>query len=86
MRVAGSELIQKYLGDAPKLLRELFKTAHDMKLMLLVLRGKLDDSASSGEREVQQSVTNVPFLNCRTFSFVYHCTTVFDVSGHVKDS
>ena len=27
LRVVGSELIQKYLGDGPKLVRELFKTA-----------------------------------------------------------
>ena len=27
LRVVGSELIQKYLGDGPKLVRELFKVA-----------------------------------------------------------
>lgn len=30
LRVVGSELIQKYLGDGPKLVRELFKTANEM--------------------------------------------------------
>jgi 26S proteasome regulatory subunit T2 len=29
LRIVGSELIQKYLGDGPKLVRELFKTAQE---------------------------------------------------------
>lgn len=29
LRIVGSELIQKYLGDGPKLVRELFKVASE---------------------------------------------------------
>ncbi|CAK9221511.1 unnamed protein product [Sphagnum jensenii] len=30
LRVVGTELIQKYLGDAPKLVRELFRVADEL--------------------------------------------------------
>ncbi len=30
LRVVGIELIQKYLGDAPKLVRELFRVAAEL--------------------------------------------------------
>jgi 26S proteasome regulatory subunit T2 len=30
LRVVGSELIQKYLGDGPKLVRELFYVADEL--------------------------------------------------------
>jgi 26S proteasome regulatory subunit T2 len=30
LQVVGSELIQKYLGDGPKLVRELFCVAHEL--------------------------------------------------------
>ena len=29
LRIVGSELIQKYLGDGPKLVRELFRVAEE---------------------------------------------------------
>ena len=30
LRVVGSELIQKYLGDGPRLVRELFRVAEEL--------------------------------------------------------
>ena len=30
LRVVGSELIQKYLGDGPKLVREMFRVADEI--------------------------------------------------------
>ena len=37
LRVVGSELIQKYLGDGPKLVRELFRVADDMSPSIVFL-------------------------------------------------
>jgi 26S proteasome regulatory subunit T2 len=62
LRVVGSELIQKYLGDGPKLVRELFKTAHELAPSIVfideidAIGTKRYDSQSSGEREVQRTM------------------------------
>ena len=62
LRVVGSELIQKYLGDGPKLVRELFKTAHELAPSIVFIDEidavgtKRYDSTSSGEREVQRTM------------------------------
>lgn len=62
LRVVGSELIQKYLGDGPKLVRELFKTAHELAPSIVfideidAIGTKRFDSNSSGEREVQRTM------------------------------
>lgn len=62
LRVVGSELIQKYLGEGPKLVRELFKTAHDLAPSIVfideidAIGTKRYDSISSGEREVQRTM------------------------------
>ncbi|KAE8677553.1 hypothetical protein F3Y22_tig00111506pilonHSYRG00193 [Hibiscus syriacus] len=37
LRVVGSELIQKYLGDGPKLVRELFRVADDISLSIVFI-------------------------------------------------
>uniref|UniRef100_A0A2K6TL96 AAA+ ATPase domain-containing protein n=1 Tax=Saimiri boliviensis boliviensis TaxID=39432 RepID=A0A2K6TL96_SAIBB len=59
LRVVGSELIQKYLGDGPKLVRELFRVAeeHAPSIVFIdeidAIGTKRYDSNSGGEREIQ---------------------------------
>jgi 26S proteasome regulatory subunit T2 len=62
LRVVGSELIQKYLGDGPKLVRELFRVA-DEHAPSIVFIDEIDavgtkryDSTSGGEREIQRTM------------------------------
>merc|ERR1712113_1010300 len=62
LRVVGSELIQKYLGDGPKLVRELFRVA-DETAPSIVFIDEIDaigtkryDSTSGGEREIQRTM------------------------------
>jgi len=62
LRVVGSELIQKYLGDGPKLVRELFRVA-DESAPSIVFIDEIDavgtkryDSTSGGEREIQRTM------------------------------
>merc|ERR1711916_36108 len=62
LRVVGSELIQKYLGDGPKLVRELFRVAED-NAPSIVFIDEIDavgtkryDSSSGGEREIQRTM------------------------------
>lgn len=62
LRVVGSELIQKYLGDGPKLVRELFRVAEDMAPSIVFIDEidavgtKRYDSTSGGEREIQRTM------------------------------
>jgi len=62
LRVTGSELIQKYLGDGPKLVREIFKVAEDNAPSIIfideidAIGTKRYESNSSGEREVQRTM------------------------------
>ena len=62
LRVCGSELIQKYLGDGPKLVRELFRVAeeHAPSIVFIdeidAIGTKRYDSTSGGEREIQRTL------------------------------
>eukprot|EP00126_Sphaerothecum_destruens_P015543 Sdes_comp9561_c0_seq1m1036 len=62
LRVVGSELIQKYLGDGPKLVRELFRVAEDHAPSIVFIDEidavgtKRYDSNSGGEREIQRTM------------------------------
>lgn len=62
LRIVGSELIQKYLGDGPKLVRELFKVA-DLYAPSIIFIDEIDaigqkryDSTSDAQREVQRTM------------------------------
>jgi len=79
LRVVGSELIQKYLGDGPKLVRELFRVA-DENAPSIVFIDEIDavgtkryDSTSGGEKEIQ-----------RTMLELLNCLDGFDARGEVK--
>eukprot|EP00882_Tetradesmus_deserticola_P017616 GHRQ01018875.1.p1 GENE.GHRQ01018875.1~~GHRQ01018875.1.p1 ORF type:complete len:418 (+),score=143.96 GHRQ01018875.1:194-1447(+) len=62
LRVVGSELIQKYLGDGPKLVRELFRVADELSPSIVfideidAIGTKRYDSHSGGEREIQRTM------------------------------
>jgi len=62
LRVVGSELIQKYLGDGPKLVRELFRVAEDLAPSIVfideidAIGTKRYDSTSGGEKEIQRTM------------------------------
>jgi 26S proteasome regulatory subunit T2 len=62
LRIVGSELIQKYLGEGPKLVRELFRTAEEYAPSIIfideidAIGTKRYDSNSGGEREIQRTM------------------------------
>jgi len=62
LRVVGSELIQKYLGDGPKLVRELFRVAEEHAPSIVFIDEidavgtKRYESTSGGEREIQRTM------------------------------
>lgn len=62
IRVAGSELVQKYLGEGPKLVREIFKIA-TLISPSIVFMDEIDaigtarfESKSGGEKEIQRTM------------------------------
>ena len=79
--MVGSELIQKYLGDGPKLVRELFRVADEMAPSIVFIDEidavgtKRYDSTSGGEREIQ-----------RTMLELLNQMDGFDARGDVKAS
>lgn len=62
LRIVGSELIQKYLGDGPKLVRELFRVAEENAPSIVFIDeidavgSKRYDSQSGGEKEIQRTM------------------------------
>jgi proteasome regulatory subunit len=62
IRIVGSELVQKYIGEGARLVRDLFKMAKE-KSPSIIFIDELDsigakriDSATSGDREVQRTL------------------------------
>eukprot|EP00388_Colpodella_angusta_P002990 GDKJ01010650.1.p1 GENE.GDKJ01010650.1~~GDKJ01010650.1.p1 ORF type:complete len:442 (-),score=121.37 GDKJ01010650.1:136-1461(-) len=62
LRIVGSELIQQYLGEGPKLVREIFRVAAE-NAPSIVFIDEIDavgtkryDAKSSGEREIQRTM------------------------------
>lgn len=62
LRVVGSELIQKYLGDGPKLIREMFRSAEENAPSIIFIDEidavgtKRYNSHSGGEKEIQRTM------------------------------
>merc|ERR1711904_216634 len=62
LRVVGSELIQKYLGEGPKLVREMFRVAaeHAPSIIFIdeidAIATKRYDTTSGGEKEIQRTM------------------------------
>eukprot|EP00392_Amoebophrya_sp_AT5.2_P011393 g11470.t1 len=62
LRIVGSELIQKYLGDGPKLVREMFRVAaeHSPSIIFMdeidAVATKRYDTTSGGEKEIQRTL------------------------------
>jgi 26S proteasome regulatory subunit T2 len=62
LRVVGSELIKKYLGEGPKLVREIFRIAEELAPSIVFIDeidavgSKRYDSTSGGEKEVQRTM------------------------------
>lgn len=60
LRVVGSELIQKYLGDGPKLVRELFRVAEEHAPSIVFI----DEIDAIGTKRYVLSIAP-PYLLCR---------------------
>ncbi|KAL6944719.1 ATPase of 26S proteasome regulatory subunit 4 [Hanseniaspora osmophila] len=62
LRIVGSELIQKYLGDGPRLVRQIFKAAAENAPSIVfideidAIGTKRYESNSGGEREIQRTM------------------------------
>ncbi|KAK9482995.1 P-loop containing nucleoside triphosphate hydrolase protein [Lipomyces starkeyi] len=62
LRIVGSELIQKYLGDGPRLCRQIFQVAADQAPSIVfideidAIGTKRYESTSGGEREIQRTM------------------------------
>lgn len=89
LRVVGSELIQKYLGDGPKLVRELFRVADDLapsivfigQCALLVLSHIIYERRES--RSAQSNV-GVCWMNASSKLWLCRSGSYFTPSGQMQ--
>ena len=62
LRVVGSELVQKYIGEGSRMVRELFKLAKENSPSIIFIdeldsiAAKRYDGATAGDREVQRTL------------------------------
>ncbi|RLG37793.1 proteasome-activating nucleotidase [Methanosarcinales archaeon] len=62
IRVIGSELVQKYIGEGARLVRELFELAREKAPSIVfideidAIAARRDEDSTSGEREVQRTM------------------------------
>ncbi|KAH0575935.1 putative 26S proteasome ATPase subunit S4 [Spironucleus salmonicida] len=62
LRITGSEMIQSYAGEGPRLVRELFKAARDLQPSIVFIDeidavgAKRYESSSGGGREIQRTL------------------------------
>merc|ERR1712232_200662 len=62
LRIVGSEVIQKYLGDGPKLVREMFRVAQEHSPSIIFIdeidavATKRYDTTWGGEKEIQRTM------------------------------
>ena len=62
IKLIGSELVRKYIGEGARLVRELFKMAHEKAPSIIfidemdAIGAKRMDGATSGDREVQRTM------------------------------
>jgi proteasome regulatory subunit len=62
LRMVGSELVQKYIGEGSRMVRELFQMAREKSPTILFLdeldsiAGKRSDSSTSADREVHRTL------------------------------
>merc|ERR1712137_451905 len=62
LRVVGSELIQKYLGDGPKLVRELFRVAEELAPTIVFI-DEIDGFDSRGDVKVLMATNCIDSLD-----------------------
>lgn len=60
LRVVGSELIQKYLGDGPKLVRELFRVAEEHAPSIVFI----DEIDAIGTKRYRRPAAHSYFRSC----------------------